>query len=134
MREIKFRQYLLDKKIMLSWADLLNQEHEDSETLEATLTEKFSNASEPMQYTGLKDKNGKEIYEGDIIKLVRDLDDNDKGELITVYFSSGAFLVDCDFGEGDMAPIGWAIEDWEAGGDRFEVIGNIYEHSHLLKK
>ena len=86
-----------------------------------------------MQFTGLFDKNKKPIYEGDIIKLIRDSDMDDKGELIEVYFNDGAFLVNCDFGEGDMAPIGWAINEWEASGDKWEIVGNIYEHAHLIR-
>ncbi|AJA41456.1 hypothetical protein AXJ14_gp137 [Geobacillus virus E3] len=72
-----------------------------------------------LQYTGLKDCNGKEIYEGDIIR------DND-GFLWSVYFEDGMY---CAKG-GEYETIEYLIEfcpEW------CEVIGNIYEHSHLLE-
>jgi uncharacterized phage protein (TIGR01671 family) len=54
MREIKFRAWDLDEKKMVNCEPLTKRELE---------------AYNFMQYTGLFDKNGKEIYEGDIIKF-----------------------------------------------------------------
>ena len=83
-----------------------------------------------MQYTGLKDKNGKEIYQGDIF-IVKNLHDGDeyiwdnpnqKPVPQVVTWSEG----DCGFNFGDSHRIKYQPYD-------FEVIGNIYENKDLLK-
>jgi len=72
-----------------------------------------------MQYTGLKDKNGKEIYEGDVIK---------KGECVyKVAFGSGAFI----FQGISHRNSGYFTH---SPSDEFEILGNIYENPELIKK
>ena len=77
-----------------------------------------------MQYTGLKDKNEKEIYEGDIIKY----EDVYKG--VVEYSEQYAQYV--------LAETGVIKDEYEPLADYnikvFEVIGNIYENSELLEE
>jgi hypothetical protein len=71
---------------------------------------------EIMQFTGLLDKNGKEIFEGDVVKLFGN-------ETVSqVYFKDGSFLID----EPEKKTLLFCI--------LCEVIGNIHEHPELLKQ
>jgi len=72
-----------------------------------------------LQFTGLKDKNGKEIYEGDLI--------GDKDCYVEVIFKDGSF---CN--KGDFKPIIEWIWARKRKGIETEVIGNIYENPELL--
>lgn len=80
------------------------------------------------QYTGLKDKNGKEIYEGDIIST--DL----SRPFLIVEFRNGAFMYQCHDNDQDyydhMEP---AFTDVVETTKYHEVIGNIYQNSDLLE-
>ena len=83
---------------------------------------------EVMQYTGLKDKNGKEIYEGDILKWrARGEAENEK-VIAYVYWinSESCFCV----GDED-AEDGYCIGDV---GRYAEIIGNIFKNPNLIKK
>jgi len=87
-----------------------------------------------QQYTGLKDKNGKEIYEGDIVNFTkRGMNHGPEVENIKnaeVWYSSE----DCAFvfGKYKSADYTWWYSMVDVLYD-FEVVGNIFENKDLLK-
>lgn len=81
---------------------------------------------ELMQYTGLKDKNGKEIYEGDILK-----DGYDRILLVEWYKHGFSFkaVTETNFLRARD------ISQWFENGEKLpKIIGNIYENPGLLKE
>lgn len=69
-----------------------------------------------MQYTGLKDKNGKEIYEGDIIDI-----------------GIGKTQIKWNHSHLAFRLKGYNIQKLTEYNDFFEVIGNIYQNPNLLQ-
>ncbi len=120
-REIKFRVWDVENKEMLKVQEL-DFEPTFYDGRIAIRPDKYNDYFDTedmilMQYTGLHDKNGKEIYEGDIVNY-----ENMTGKII---FLNASFIMS-DFEE---------TEEWELGviNEEIEVIGNIYENSELLE-
>lgn len=82
------------------------------------------------QCTGLNDKTGKLIYEGDIIRIPDKWDDYGlmAGEQREVYFFAGGFRLKPKY-KYSKNNRGYWLEDT----DDFEIIGNIHENPELLK-
>lgn len=83
------------------------------------------------QYTGVKDKNGKEIFENDICKVIMP---SGRGYIGQVDYRNGGFWIVKHNGYGG---VGWNISDiydnTKIAKGTIEVIGNIYQNEELLK-
>jgi uncharacterized phage protein (TIGR01671 family) len=140
-REIKFRAWLKDEKQMVPVVDInLSDEiifyfdvshcKDGAESFDFVRdnhpnAESIFEHCELMQYTGLKDKNGKEIYEGDVL---------DKEGYWSFYigFKDACFvMIPCN----SVQRANWT---WHPAGQNmiegWEVIGNIYENPELLEE
>ena len=125
MREIKFRAFVENngiEKIM----EVVEMGFDNkcilvcNDSGETFLNNKYK----LMQYTGLKDKNGKEIYEGDIVSLFYET------QISEVRFNSkyGCWEVKVQL---SIHSQGWDLLGNHLG--ESEVIGNIYENPELLE-
>ena len=128
-REIKFRAYHKERKEIFEIASI------DFEEKKAALSNgiiKLLNVDfkqfELLQYTGLKDKNGKEIYEGDIIKYK-----SPYNRRLNHISPVKSLETEASFGTKDI--YGNEIPLYTISANNyFEVIGNIYENKNLLEE
>ncbi|MDD2519121.1 MAG: YopX family protein [Bacilli bacterium] len=119
MRQIKFRAWDMVIGKIIGWEDLLKK-HNLNEIF------KYGYDLELMQYTGFKDKNGTEIYEGDIIKSIgyvkpylQDIKYNEK--------LGGYYINFCYTENIEYVRLGEKTKF-------IKVIGNIHDNPELLEK
>lgn len=126
-REIKFRGWYSVNEVMLPVESINFREgyvslNEGDNSLTDTLE-----MIELMQYTGLKDKNRKEIYEGDIVSFYNDEEYRFKSTNALVIYDSAAFMLEHKkLGKEYLGEID--IENM-----CIKIIGNIYENPELLE-
>lgn len=128
MRDIKFRAWDKRNKQMvevkaIDWCDtdIISINYPHGKLYSAP--EEFGGTIKLMQYTGLKDKNGKEIYEGDIIKWYNNLARIEWREELA-QFNAHRFVEPVPLYRQKIDSYNWMDA---------EVIGNIYENPELLE-
>lgn len=137
MRQIKFRGKSVDNG---EWAygDLITKPiHHECCILENGCINHSVDPATVSQFTGLLDKNGKEIWEGDYLSIHNPEEDDGMGENpkhSLIEFKCGAFQVEYDFGDYELTSIGWAIEIWKSVGITCEVIGNLHDSPSLTNR
>jgi len=150
MRELKFRVYskIYGKGEFVVTASIVIDEKNKSHIVKIVETAELENhINKVVQFTGLKDKNGKEIYQGDILKIKADKD----GYGSTSYGGYAEIQSEvCGFNFRCFNPTFKQIDkEWSQGGadgwdssslwhtsepENIEVIGNIYENPELIKE
>lgn len=124
MREIKFR-YIFNKDGFKPLIQILTLEEIEDGKLERIPSWLVIAKN---QFTGLKDKNGKEIFEGDIVNFTFT-----SGEIrpFEIYWQEEAYA----FHRRRPGENGWGLDLYSSAlnDDGFEVIGNIYENPEALK-
>ena len=133
MREAKLKAWVKERKIM---ADVLIVNYKESTVqlpIETDVTDDYwwdetvwsFEEIELLQYTGLNDKNGKEIYEGDVVKYL----DGEFSFIAKVAWSDWMWYL-----EGINPKESFMFDDVADNETAdVEIIGNIYEHPHLLE-
>jgi uncharacterized phage protein (TIGR01671 family) len=129
MRIIKFRAWYKDLSNKNHFGEMLHWEELENQKM-YWLGKKDDNDFTYMQYTGLTDKKGNEIYEGDIVKIedelgriepvILEVSWDDESAMFDLYDKDGLDEDHCGMGNDDHKIV-------------TEVIGNIYENPELIK-
>jgi uncharacterized phage protein (TIGR01671 family) len=131
MRPIKFRAWDRKEKEMIEPAFTIENIGLGDGSLIVDERAQRGNELDWMQLTGLLDKNGKEIYENDILRVPYgkriEFSKKDKEEVFLVTWH-----------EDRWWPVDYIHYDWDLRDsvpwDESEVIGNVYQHPELLKE
>lgn len=154
-REIKFRIWDVERKQMryleplqalyISWGDVkVEANNEDSKEM-GTYWNYAKDKAIIQQFTGVKDKNNREIYEGDLIKYTYVYDVDPEGIKIDEVIWRGTCCADeyCSYIECWMVG-NFPLSSWRDGGVFYgrgteiyrehgiEIVGNVFENPELL--
>ncbi|WP_277680182.1 YopX family protein [Gracilibacillus dipsosauri] len=137
MREIKFRAWNIQEEFMHRVVSVGCDKKDKWPTLVYMKNGFIDSVEEPhilMQYTGLKDMNGNEIYEGDVVRFcdfASDITGGHMGDSIitgVVTYDYAMWFINDKYDEPELP-----LCDAHLNDDEFEVIGNIYENPELLE-
>lgn len=129
-RVIKFRAWDKNEECLMTWEEIMSvkynmlwyKNNKGKDLVNCLFTD---NSYILMQFTGIYDINGKEIYEGDIVIVPGDVYGHKERKAKVIYDEDGCYtLYDTNDGYG-IVHQHWY---WE----RVEVIGNIYENHELV--
>lgn len=137
MREIKFRMWddkykvMVDDTYEMFWYYTDGCGHSIAETIGFYETQKVNKRKRfhLMQFTGIKDYDGKDIYEGDILE-------NNITRRVVIWANDGWFVIDIEEYLQDSRE---SIDTWPECQDRLgirplgRVAGNVYENPELLE-
>lgn len=129
-REIKFRAWDKENKAMRYGAEQAYNGHWQMNDIQYFGQLIDNPKYELMQFTGLRDRNGKEIYEGDIVRVhPRLVENQDSYTAKIVWRDSGFDLERVDFNWIGIRFANKLNENAEV----YEIIGNIYKNPELLE-
>ena len=129
--KLKFRAWDKKTKWMLKWSDILEGKIGNAWSLFMETLRGDNSRFILMQYTGLLDKGGKEIYEGDIVKYNCDYNDEDTLHQVKWFGDEGYPAFDLE-PSLDVEMNGLSLVDSNDEGYTLEIIGNIYSNPKLL--
>ena len=140
MRAIKFRAWDNTPQVMYSWEKLLELDTDGALMISDLLKDGWRGQAIPMQYTGLEDKNDKEIYEGDIVRWQYAFSPRTYKDIIEYHDK----VIEIGYERDETRFVGFILHSCVAtySGDYYssiteqplEVIGNIYENPELLEE